>query len=273
MVRADIDYCYANSIKVAANILTRSPDYVGTHSDYCKTSFSTNNTTCLSNGGSSAISNVPTSGPTALWSAQDITQCMEIGQSSNAIGPVPRVRFDFLPKFIAAYHTFRNLLATRAELIRTTVIGSASTYNPYRDENGSHEIQTASGELYDPTAWTAAIQINLREQFGGIRYGKNYQPTYALVESREKQVIVKINDVGPLKPGRVIDLTERSMSYFDPSLQLGLISDVKITLLPGEDWTPGPIGGDQLVCFAFAQYPLCQLDQRLQWVKSGRDAL
>ena len=63
-----------------------------------------------------------------------------------------------------------------------------------------------------------------------------------LVESGGKQVIVKINDVGPLRPGRVIDLNEQSMRYFDPSLQLGLVQDVKVTLLPGADWTPGPVG-------------------------------
>ena len=77
---------------------------------------------------------------------------------------------------------------------------------------------TASGELYDPAAWTAAVQTDLREQFGGVRYGKLYQPTFALVESGEKQMIVKINDVGRLKPGRVLDLNERSMRYFDPFL-------------------------------------------------------
>jgi rare lipoprotein A len=126
-------------------------------------------------------------------------------------------------------------------LKRATVVGVASTYNPYRDGNGSDEKQTSSGEPYDPAAWTAAIHIDLREQFGGVRYGKNYRRTFALVESREKYVIVKINDVGPLEPGRVIDLNERSMRYFDPSLQVGLISNVKITLLPGEDWKPGPI--------------------------------
>jgi rare lipoprotein A (peptidoglycan hydrolase) len=78
----------------------------------------------------------------------------------------------------------------------------------------------------------------LREQFGGVRYGKNYRPTFALVESGEKYVIVKINDVGPLRPGRVIDLNERSMRYFDPTQQLGLISDVKVTLLR-DDEEPG----------------------------------
>jgi len=140
-----------------------------------------------------------------------------------------------------------------AALTRATVVGAASTYNPYRDGNGSDEKQTSSGEPYDPAAWTAAIHIDLREQFGGVRYGKNYKPTFALVESGKKYVIVKINDVGPLKPGRVIDLNERVMRYFDPSLQVGLISDIIITLLPGEDWTPGPIGSEQLISVAAAQ--------------------
>jgi rare lipoprotein A (peptidoglycan hydrolase) len=61
------------------------------------------------------------------------------------------------------------------------------------------------------------------------------------VESGDKQLIVKINDVGPLRPGRVLDLNERSMRHFDPSMTRGLLDDVKITLLPGENWTPGPV--------------------------------
>jgi rare lipoprotein A len=31
------------------------------------------------------------------------------------------------------------------------------------------------------------------------------------------------------------------MRYFDPSLRLGVIQNVKVTPLPGDDWTPGPI--------------------------------
>ena len=73
-----------------------------------------------------------------------------------------------------------------------------------------------------------------------MRYGKLYQPAYALVASGEKRLIVKINDVGPLKSGRVLDLNERSMRYFDPFLAQGLIQDVKITLLPGDGWPTGP---------------------------------
>jgi rare lipoprotein A len=56
-----------------------------------------------------------------------------------------------------------------------------------------------------------------------------------------KKAIVKVNDVGPLKPGRIIDFNERTMRYFDPTLRRGLIQNVKVTRLHGDDWTPGPI--------------------------------
>ncbi len=77
--------------------------------------------------------------------------------------------------------------------------------------------ETASGERYDARDWTTAIRTDLRAQFGGVRYGKNYVPTYALVQTSAGQAIVRINDVGPLKPGRIIDLNEQAMRYFDPS--------------------------------------------------------
>jgi rare lipoprotein A len=64
---------------------------------------------------------------------------------------------------------------------------------------------------------------------------------YALVEGADKRVIVKINDVGPLTPGRVIDLNERTMQYLDPTLERGVIRPVKVTPLPGTYWTPGPV--------------------------------
>ena len=129
-----------------------------------------------------------------------------------------------------------------ATLARATVMGAASTYNPFRGGKEEGGPQTASGELYDPTAWTAAIKTELRNRFRGVRYGRLYQPAFALVQSGDKQLIVKINDVGPLRPGRVLDLNERSMRHFDPLLTRGVIPDVRITLLPGEDWTPGPVG-------------------------------
>ncbi len=163
-----------------------------------------------------------------------------------------------LPKFAPAYRSVLKLAAfiglpriqSEAALNNATILGTVSTYNPYRDGIEEGGTQTASGELYDPAAWTAAVQTDLREQFGGVRFGRLYQPTFALVESGAKQVIVRINDVGRLKPGRVLDLNERSMRYFDPFLSRGLIEDVRITLLPGADWTPGPVGGAQLISLA-----------------------
>jgi len=123
------------------------------------------------------------------------------------------------------------------------VVGTASTYNPFKP--GYHEggIRTASGELYDPIAWTAAIQTDLRKSFGGVRYGREYEPMFALVEVGEKKAIVKINDVGLLKRGRLIDFNEQTMRYFDPTLQRGLVDNVKITPLQGSGWTPGPVSG------------------------------
>jgi len=132
-----------------------------------------------------------------------------------------------------------------ATLLDTTdvIIGGASMYNPYNaDDSDAGGIETASGEPYDPVGWTAAIQTSLRSVFGGIKYGHNYSPAFALVEGAGKSAIVKINDVGPLRPGRVIDFSQRTMSYFDPTLQRGLIHGVVVTPLVGSNWTPGPFG-------------------------------
>jgi rare lipoprotein A len=120
------------------------------------------------------------------------------------------------------------------------IVGAASTYNPFRPGRLEGGPNTASGERYDPDVWAAAIKTSLREKFGGVQFGA--KPTYALVEAVGKKVIVKINDVGPLTPGRIIDLNERAMRHFDPSMQLGVISGVRVSPLSGDDWIPGPIG-------------------------------
>jgi rare lipoprotein A len=122
----------------------------------------------------------------------------------------------------------------------SAIIGIASTYNPFRPGYRSEGKETASGELYDPSAWTAAIQTGLRERFGGVGYGRSYRPTYARVSSFDKQAIVKINDVGPLKPIRVVDLNEQTIRYFDPDMRRGLIP-ITVTPLSGDDWLPGPV--------------------------------
>ena len=170
---------------------------------------------------------------------------------------VAYARRKILPDFAATYSDLVKRVAlmalTRiqddAVLAHATVVGTVSTYNPFRIGKEEGGPQTASGEPYDPEAWTAAIKTDLRNQFRGVRFGRLYQPTFALVESGDKQLIVKINDVGPLRPGRVLDLNERSMRHFDPSMTRGLLDDVRITLLPGENWIPGPVNSTYAVSF------------------------
>ena len=120
------------------------------------------------------------------------------------------------------------------------IVGAASTYNPFRPGWREGGPNTASGERYDPSVWAAAIKTSLRKKFGGVQFGA--KPKYALVEAVGKKVIVRINDVGPLRPGRIIDFNERTMRHFDPSLERGVIPDVKVRPLAGGDWTPGPVG-------------------------------
>jgi peptidoglycan lytic transglycosylase len=181
-----------------------------------------------------------------------------INGSAGRSGVMPSARIKILSNFTPAYRSMLKVAAflglpriqSEAALNNSVILGTISTYNPYRDGIEEGSTQTASGELYDPSAWTAAVQIDLRDQFGGVHYGKLYQPTFALVENGERQVIVRINDVGRLKPGRVLDLNERSMRYFDPFLSRGLIENVRVTLLPGDGWTPGPVGAVQLMSLA-----------------------
>jgi len=120
------------------------------------------------------------------------------------------------------------------------IVGAASMYNPFKPGKEEGGPKTASGERYDPSVWSAAIKTSLRKKFGGVQFGA--KPKYALVEAVGKKVIVRINDVGPLRPGRIIDFNERTMRHFDPSLERGVIPDVKVRPLAGGDWTPGPVG-------------------------------
>lgn len=120
------------------------------------------------------------------------------------------------------------------------VVGAASMYNPFKPGKEEGGPSTASGERYDPSDWAAAIKTSLRRKFGGVQF--RARPKFALVEAVGKKVIVKINDVGPLRPGRIIDFNERTMRHFDPSLERGVIKDVKVSPLSGDNWTPGPVG-------------------------------
>ena len=132
-----------------------------------------------------------------------------------------------------------------ADATGRAITGTASMYNPYQPSGRAAAIEggteTASGERYDPDTWTAAIRTDLRHAVGGVSFGKNYQAAYVLVESIGKRAIIRINDVGPLRPGRIIDFNEQTMRYFDPTLELGLIRAVTVKPLPGTDWPLGPV--------------------------------
>jgi rare lipoprotein A len=139
-----------------------------------------------------------------------------------------------------------------------TIIGIASFYDdPQR---------TASGEPYDPEAFTAAAQLKIRDKFGGIKFGRLYQPAYAVAEYENKKIILKFNDVGPLRPGRKFDLSRAAMAYFD-GLEKGLLPELKVTPLPlGQNYIPGPVTDAQLFAlgidmglgFSTAQAPIAQ---------------
>jgi peptidoglycan lytic transglycosylase len=137
---------------------------------------------------------------------------------------------------VAAVHSN----AVVEEAVGDAIVGAASTYNPFRPGWQEGGPDTASGERYDPSAWSAAIKTGLRDKFGGVQYGE--RPKYALVEAVGRKVIVKINDVGPLTPGRIIDLNERTMRHFDPGMQRGVLHDVVVKPLFGDYWVPGPVG-------------------------------
>jgi rare lipoprotein A len=199
--------------------------------------------------------------PRASRGMLDTMGDMFASASDTSSNLVDRARRKVLPQFFSAYRSVFKLATLmglprkqdETALAHAMVVGTVSTYNPYRDGKQEGDGLTASGEPYDPAGWTAAVQIDLRNQFGGVRYGRLYQPAYALVESGAKQLIVKINDVGPLKPGRVLDLNEKSMRHFDPFLTRGLLAGVRITLLPGEDWTPGPVASTYAIDFAASE--------------------
>jgi rare lipoprotein A len=155
------------------------------------------------------------------------------GKSAHVVGALVAATV-----LIVASSALANPTAINSDLLRDTpgyevIQGIASFY----DIPG----ETASGEQYDPTLFTAAAQIDIRDKFGGIKFGFRYQPVYAIAEYAGKRAILKFNDVGPLRPGRKFDLSRAAMQHFG-GIERGLLPDFKVTLLPpGKNYTPGPL--------------------------------
>ena len=119
-----------------------------------------------------------------------------------------------------------------------TIVGIASFYDEPQP--------TASGEQFDPNAFTAAAQLAIRDKFGGIKYGRLYRPAFGVADYEGKRVILKFNDVGPLRPGRKFDLSRAAFAYFS-GLKKGLLPDFRVTPLPiGQIYPMGPVTDEEL---------------------------
>jgi rare lipoprotein A len=183
----------------------------------------------------------------ALMAARSIRDTgIQIGRAATPLAE----RFEFQHESLTAVRPG----ATRYVPAAEAIAGTASTYDPTNDtDRDSGDMITASGDIYDPGSWTAAIRTDLRAQFGGVRFGRNYRPSFVLVESGDKQLIVRVNDVGPLRPGRIIDLNRRAMRFFDPTFRAGLLENVKVTLLAGTAAAAGPVNGSIALTGDFEQ--------------------
>jgi rare lipoprotein A len=153
--------------------------------------------------------------------------------------------------------TFRGVFATFAIVLSTALPAAAQPVDMKRDATtppgailmgaASYYEEfsvTASGEAYNPKDFTAAVQIGLRERFGGIKSGPNYRPAYVIAEAGGKRAVIRINNVGTMKPGRLFDLSRAAMEYFG-GIERGLISTLKVTILPlGRHYKLGPLIGE-----------------------------
>ena len=118
------------------------------------------------------------------------------------------------------------------------VKGQASYYGP-----GFQGNRTSQGDVFNTEEYSAAIQIDIRNQFGvPAGSGKN---GYARVTnlSNGRSILVKINDVGPLTSGRVIDLSQKAFRSLSPTGTLGpgVLNNIKVEYL-GQYKKGSPVG-------------------------------
>lgn len=103
-------------------------------------------------------------------------------------------------------------------------VGIASWYGP-----GFHGKKTANGEIYNQDALTAAHKTL---PLGSVVKVENLE--------NGKTVTLKINDRGPFKPGRIIDVSHKAAKNLD-MLNDGIIK-VRVTLLTLPDGTKAKQG-------------------------------
>ncbi|TSC85880.1 MAG: hypothetical protein G01um10148_788 [Parcubacteria group bacterium Gr01-1014_8] len=123
---------------------------------------------------------------------------------------------------------------------KVTFSGAASTYNPQCE---AEQWNTSTGQRYNPNEWAAALQQGYAQKYR-CGYGTGRVCCAVVQEPGGRALILKINDNGPLKPGRVIDLNEKSMRYLSYEKFgncNGLIPRVSVALLDGSSCPMGPV--------------------------------
>lgn len=124
----------------------------------------------------------------------------------------------------------------------STYRGAASFYSGLPSEGGN---RTSTGERVDPNSYTGALQSDLAKKYGGLRKGGVWADVTD--EKTGKKVRVYLNDTGPLRPGRVVDLSPRAFQEFAP-LSKGVQPNIRVDVLPpapaGQPYKGGPIADD-----------------------------
>jgi len=128
--------------------------------------------------------------------------------------------------------------------IKASFRGDASTYNPYLPGWRTGGGTLATGGPYNPNSYDAALQLNLAKQYR-CGYGSRAVCHAVVQATNGRAMVVRINDNGPLVPGRVIDLNEKSMQYLSGGTMgrnSGIVKNVTVTLLCGiEEMALGPL--------------------------------
>jgi rare lipoprotein A len=122
-----------------------------------------------------------------------------------------------------------------------TYSGAASFYSGLPSEGGA---MTSTGERVRPDTYSGALQTDLAKQYGGLR--KNGVWADVVDDATGKRVRVYLNDTGPLRPGRMVDLSPKAFQEFAP-LSKGVVPNLRMEMLPpappGSPYKGGPVGG------------------------------
>lgn len=117
--------------------------------------------------------------------------------------------------------------------------GAASFYTGLPSEGGN---KTSTGEMVRPDTYTGALQTDLARKYGGLRKGGVWADVTD--EKTGKRVRVFLNDTGPLRPGRMVDLSPKAFQEFGP-LSKGVIPNLRMDILPpaapGQSYKGGPV--------------------------------